>query len=761
MFHKRVLGAFLLPLLGVSSSVLAGSSQDKFYRAYYLENSAGDYAAAADLYAEVAKDGRADTRLAATAEERLQVCREEQLSYDFSSLMPPNALAYVEFKRPGDQILRLLEKLGLLAGEPGAGVKGGQRLAISPALVKELLGIRGVAAALTGFDLMRQTPSGVVVFHPGNVAVVRGLLETGLPLGGKPTDAIGGFPTYRVDDKVLITLTSRLVVISAERAHIEGVVRRLQGKETSSLATSGILDEYAKDREDSLLFFCVNVKALMPMIDGMMALAGGSREVAIARALLDPKSLRSITGRLGIGEEGIFLDLGLALDAGHRNLVYNFLRTPSISRETLKCIPKGVAGFLAGALNETPSRFGSTAPMKTDTAPVVTALDIGREIFANITSMAVYALPPDDERKAGGPAGSGRPPFPDVAAVFTVKDPSQSMALWRQFLGIASIATGMSTLEGSPIQIQGHEVHTYRLPSNVTIFVTTVGNDLLISPSRSAIARSIRAKETGQSVLQDPAYRQALSRLSPDCTKALILHIGRLAAIARQFMPASEAAKIEPFLPMLSETVASLDVEHSEERLRLSVLVSGIPDVSELVAGLITKGQAHREVKRELHNAMDKGNWDEALVAADAQLAEKPDDIDLLKSRLKILAKGKKDGDAAVACADQIIAQIHDDAKALNNFAWKMLTSEPYKDRFDKLALRASERSNELTDYESWTFMDTLALAKFRSGDVEGAVDTQKKALKLSRGRAAEELKGRLAKFEAALAQRHKGHESG
>ena len=88
----------------------------------------------------------------------------------------------------------------------------------------------------------------------------------------------------------------------------------------------------------------------------------------------------------------------------------------------------------------------------------------------------------------------------------------------------------------------------------------------------------------------------------------------------------------------------------------------------------------------------------------------------------------------------------------LNSFAWALLTEDQYADsgEYDKLALRVSARSNELTDHKNWMFVDTLALARFRTGDVDEAVELEKKAIKLcgSCGGLGE-LKEVLARFEA------------
>jgi hypothetical protein len=81
-----------------------------------------------------------------------------------------------------------------------------------------------------------------------------------------------------------------------------------------------------------------------------------------------------------------------------------------------------------------------------------------------------------------------------------------------------------------------------------------------------------------------------------------------------------------------------------------------------------------------------------------------------------------------------------------------LLTEDEFEGRFDELALKLSRRSNELTDYESWIYVDTLALALFKTGDTRGAVDMEKKALALcGNGDRRQEVEAALERFQAAL----------
>jgi len=72
-----------------------------------------------------------------------------------------------------------------------------------------------------------------------------------------------------------------------------------------------------------------------------------------------------------------------------------------------------------------------------------------------------------------------------------------------------------------------------------------------------------------------------------------------------------------------------------------------------------------------------------------------------------------------------------DDPRALNDFAWALLTDDVFAERFDGLAGEFALAANEASGYSVWQYLDTLALARFRAGEVESAIEIQEKALGL------------------------------
>ena len=733
-------------LLAVAAVALAANSptraeqrpDDLFYKAYYLDRGRGDLAGAADLYARAIDSRGLSSELRGDARQRLDVCHEELATDDLTRLMPPEPLAYIEINRPGDRLRKLIDQLGLLA-DPGDPAPKHNRLAISPAVIDALLGLRGLSIAVTGFNPATEQPSGVAVLHPGDVDLIRGLIETALPVQSDILDPICGYPSYRIEN-VYVALTKRLVIVGSSEAEITGVIERLRGDDEESLATNPDLAEVLAARDGALLSFCVNPKPLMPLVNMLTAGASQSREIALAKALFDIQSFESLAGRCDVSDEGLLLELTLRLDGEHRNLVYNFLRRPALDPETLRCVPAGAAAFVALAMNDPATTYHNPVLSQDADRPVVTALDIGRELFANINGIAVYALPP--AKGTSTPRGM----LPDVAAVITVNDPAQTQALWYQILGIAAVAAGAPTMEGMPQEIEGVAVRSYSFNDDVTVFVGMLDSDLLVGATESAIRRAIKAREGGECILKDPAFAGPMKQIASDTTLALVAHPRRCLEIARQYMSPGDMEEVEPITALMEDTTVCLAMRHSDRVLQLSAALSGLPDVSALVSDLLAKEREQGQARKHLAHAMQTRNWDAAVDAIDQQLALQPEDTQLLRSKFDVLVRAGDDAEAR--SLGQVLAEAMDrDANGLNTLAWALLTEKRYDGQYDGLALRMARRSNDLSKHRNWAYLDTLALAEFRAGNVEEAIRLEQQAIDLCKHADG----GGLAELEAAL----------
>ena len=106
--------------------------------------------------------------------------------------------------------------------------------------------------------------------------------------------------------------------------------------------------------------------------------------------------------------------------------------------------------------------------------------------------------------------------------------------------------------------------------------------------------------------------------------------------------------------------------------------------------------------------------------------------------------------DEARAAGKSAVRLAQDSAPDLNSIAWTLLTDDAIGERFDDLAREAADRLYEISP-ERWSYIDTVALARFRTDDAEGAVRLQ--SLAIEKARAAGLPGPRLAELEKRLAQ--------
>ena len=104
-----------------------------------------------------------------------------------------------------------------------------------------------------------------------------------------------------------------------------------------------------------------------------------------------------------------------------------------------------------------------------------------------------------------------------------------------------------------------------------------------------------------------------------------------------------------------------------------------------------------------------------------------------------------------------VAARPHAAAKTLNDFAWLLLVVEPEALRDPDTALRAAIRACDQErasgGIDLWKYLDTLALAQYRTGDPGAAVASQREALELLPPTGAvfrAEMQDRLGQYERA-----------
>jgi len=586
--RRRDLLPVIVLVCSLATSVRAQSKGEeglaRFQRGFYLQVHDADPARAAVEYEAVVADPAVAEEVRREARARLAQCREEIAAEDLARLMPADAMAYIEIKRPGKHAAELIRMLGLggpvaakaTAPKPtGIPVAPGIELpadfAISPALVAELSKIRGVAAAITSVN-RQGIPQGVAVVHPGDSDLLRGLSETGvqtLPM----TDAIDGFATYVVEKEVWIVRTARLFIVASSKSQAAAAVERLKNPSAESLATSAGFKDLAKDRSLALGFAYLSGPRLLPVLASQLRF----EELAIARAVLDLDHLQSLSATLRVQPHGVEAAAKVRFSADHHNLAYALVRTAPATRRSLAHVPSSAAAVVLVGLN--PAEPAGAKRAAAGEPSQITAMDLGREVFANIEEVSAFLLAPS------GGEGGGSGGLPEVGLVFAVKDAAKSAAVWNQLLALPAMAGLPFTQAAQPVEIGGRTGKQYVFPFVPPIVVVEHPDRLLLAGTQGAVAAALGSGAAEKSITKDAAFAPRLAQLTPYTSKAVLVDVGRTLKIASAFggREGREMAEAANLIDGLTVSVAS---HESPTELAIGVQVTGLPNVLKLAAAM-------------------------------------------------------------------------------------------------------------------------------------------------------------------------------
>lgn len=591
--HRTITLALMLLASPLLAPPIARASAEQpeavLHRAYFTENVAKDYAGARMLYNQATKADLSDD-LKLVARIGADRCRDHIAADDFSTLMPPDTLVYAELRRPGELIAALSDMLGmtpdsmraLLDQRPDAAagtmVNMPRQIALSPTLLDALSSFGGAAVGLTEIDLGgHHPPSGVLVIHHGDVKLIKGLIETAFQFA-PTTEKIAGLPTFHspVPELGGVTgvLTEGLLIVGNDRNLVQGAADRLVGNLTDSLRSRPDLKDVFAERGDRMFFAFGDLTRVYDLAK-QQAGEHDRDDLVAANTLLDLEHLRWATLSFGADRGALGLTARVCYADDHRSLVYNMLRLPPMSRDSMRYVPGDAAAVFGIGLNPT---LAHIAAGRAEDSTDVTGFDIPREIFGNIREISAFVV--------AGPAGhtlDGRDPIPNAAIVIASNDIVRSRTLWNELLRIPGQTVGKGPVEPSEFEIAGNTVTSYFIPELGKIYVTEIDNCLSIGLTRRAIKGVIEAKTSQRSILDDEAMGPAIARLPDSAGVVLVGHVGRLAEVGGEMGEPELAAASGPASKLCRNTTFWFGVGQSRTQLTLTGALTGLPNVNEAV----------------------------------------------------------------------------------------------------------------------------------------------------------------------------------
>ena len=202
----------------------------------------------------------------------------------------------------------------------------------------------------------------------------------------------------------------------------------------------------------------------------------------------------------------------------------------------------------------------------------------------------------------------------------------------------------------------------------------------------------------------------------------------------------------------------------------LAKVVEGTWDPGELISKRLAEKIKERKaslVREKVFPIYNTGDYKATIRAIDEATSGDPDlASEFAWLKFASLCNGG-DIDAGLALGESLFDLNKDNPYVLNNYFWNVITPRLKKEpdpRVAGLALRAARRAVELTKGEHTSHLDTLAEALFRTGDVDGAISAEEKALKRAEAEAKDpsgpylkSIRDRLDRYRKAASEKPSG----
>jgi thiol-disulfide isomerase/thioredoxin len=154
-------------------------------------------------------------------------------------------------------------------------------------------------------------------------------------------------------------------------------------------------------------------------------------------------------------------------------------------------------------------------------------------------------------------------------------------------------------------------------------------------------------------------------------------------------------------------------------------------------------------LQTRLQQSLSQERYDDALAALDDAFQADPE-LEGMAGQFKFLCLLKESRPDASTYGRKLVEGAgKDNPQLLNAVAWMIVDPKNETPQRDlELAVSASKRAADLTEWKNPAVLDTHGLALFLSGKVDQAIDVQEKAVKLAVGTQMEQdLKNRLEEF--------------
>ena len=466
--------------------------------------------------------------------QKAQAALDDLMDFDPAALMPPGTLIYVELGSPGRQVETILTMLKGTPYENPLAAIGNQNAAnpnqksagdivgalLNPSMMAEFKKIRGSAIGVTG--VAQNNPPMIAVLYPGKSDALRGLIMAALNMAGAPGEPVEGMPTINIQNKVTVAYDDKVIIIGMPAEEIKWSIRQYKGlanEPTLASSNASFAKINKKARHDNLLTAWINVDEVYTKSLPLFEKGNILKQVYLIDAIADFNHIDYLTMTNSIEQDGFADTTEIVFKDGHHCLAYDLIRTPNINKAALSAVPSGAVALATFALSaDNDNQAGAVRGQIKN----ITGLDIGREIFANIEQVTVFAMP------AKTPSSF----FPaSIGLAITSHSPQQT----RQILA-KTIGTADSMLTGRPIADANSFGGRYQVGlinnNPIYCYVEQAGKVTIISLNPDITKASVAAIKDHNSVCNAGPLSDAVAKMPASASKMILLNVGGAVRIA-------------------------------------------------------------------------------------------------------------------------------------------------------------------------------------------------------------------------------------
>lgn len=567
---KHITILLLLVVVMAASAAPAKEASVLLQEGLYAEEIDGDLDAAIQIYEKVIQDKSAQRSHVAQALYRQGMCylkkqREQQAKMAFekliseysdqtkvvnkakpllqdlgnadpAALMPSDTLLYLELGSPGKQIETILNMLKgtplenplAAIGAPQTGMSQGnivQRF-LNPSMMAELKKIRGAGVGITG--VAKDNPPVVVVLYPGKSDALRGLIAGGLALVAKPVESIEGMQTVEFNDGGGAAYDDTVVILASPKAYEAGqltwCVKQYKGigKEPTLASSNKSFSKInEKDRQGNAFTVWANFDKLYTDLMSVLPAEQLPEELLKANALADFAHIDDLIAYVSLKEDGIAVEANVDFKDGYSGLAYNMFRTPKLSKAALEVIPSDAIGLISIAWGgaDSPQSYAIREQIRK-----AAGINLGGDIFANVEQITLFAIPSTDT--IPGPLADAPPIVGSLGLALKSQRPQDTRRILTGVLTAANLIASQSAEEDPEKKFGKYQLN---LVNDITIHCYTdqKSETTVLSLSPNVIGASASALGRRQSTAAGEPIENALSTLSPDISKLVLVNVGK------------------------------------------------------------------------------------------------------------------------------------------------------------------------------------------------------------------------------------------